>query len=384
MSRSRIEDVLDVLIEIRKLFSNSKGYIHYDKLRFSAIEIVARREFRKGRFKNYDSSQKYIHDACTRRLEKIGKAGNFDRNIRDWLNGEPNKLKEAIEYDVRTSQERKLVTDFFNKVLPNELKVEPTTNDAFLSSDSRNQSEADTAKLNTSDLEYELHNEMLHMYKLAGKETGYWGRYFLRSVRNNGGLETARKIIAKRNNSQNEQKGFQSLIEAGRPDLSLEALILNPKYATLFNEEELKEARRRLENIPNYAKRNSVDPQDNFPGDIYDSDEFIEGAKKRVTINAYERNPKARAACVKRHGYNCKVCNMNFKEEYGDIGMRFIHVHHRKPLAGRKAGYRVDPTKDLVPVCQNCHAMLHTSNPPLGVEELKMLIAKNSQTRTKN
>jgi len=63
----------------------------------------------------------------------------------------------------------------------------------------------------------------------------------------------------------------------------------------------------------------------------------------------------------------------NLTKQFG--GKQFIHVHHRKPLAGRRSDYKVNPTKDIVPVCPNCHAMLHTSNPPLGIEELKEIMA---------
>ena len=33
--------------------------------------------------------------------------------------------------------------------------------------------------------------------------------------------------------------------------------------------------------------------------------------------------------------------------------------------------YVVNPSTDLVPVCPNCHAMLHKENPPLSVDALK-------------
>jgi len=222
-----------------------------------------------------------------------------------------------------------------------------------------------------NNLESELHQDMLDMYKLAGQETGYWGNYFLRSVKNNGGLATAKRMLSKRLENLAEQKGFQSLLEAGRPDLSLESLILKPKYQDLFSLEELQEAKRRLQSIPDYANRSNVAPEINFPGDLLADEGFSEGSKKRITVNAYERNPKARTACLARHGYRCKVCDIKFNEVYGEIGNEFIHVHHRKPIAGRRSNYTVNPTKDLVPVCPNCHAMLHTSNPPLGIEELK-------------
>ncbi|EHY9858309.1 HNH endonuclease, partial [Vibrio parahaemolyticus] len=67
----------------------------------------------------------------------------------------------------------------------------------------------------------------------------------------------------------------------------------------------------------------------------------------------------------------------SFSEVYGEIGKNFIHVHHIKPLAGISEEYAVEPTKDLVPVCPNCHAMLHTQNPPLSIDELKSILVKS-------
>lgn len=85
----------------------------------------------------------------------------------------------------------------------------------------------------------------------------------------------------------------------------------------------------------------------------------IEGAKTKVTVNKYERNPIARQRCIEHHGYSCSICAFNFQEVYGDIGNNFIHVHHIKPLHEIRDNYIVDPIKDLIPVCPNCHAMLH-------------------------
>ncbi|MBW2096546.1 MAG: HNH endonuclease [Deltaproteobacteria bacterium] len=184
-------------------------------------------------------------------------------------------------------------------------------------------------------------------------------------------------MLQKKLKNQSDQKGFRALIEAGRLDLSLESLVLQPRFQSLFTKEELAEARRRLDRVPDYAKRIAVSAHDNHPEDLQDEKEYVEGAKKRITVNAYERDPKARKACLKRHGYRCAVCRMNFEKVYGEIGRQFIHVHHKKPLAGRRTGYRLKPTIDLIPVCPNCHAMLHTSNPPLGIAELKKRMAES-------
>ncbi|PML40685.1 hypothetical protein BCT81_16475 [Vibrio sp. 10N.261.52.A1] len=56
--------------------------------------------------------------------------------------------------------------------------------------------------------------------------------------------------------------------------------------------------------------------------------ELTEGAGKQVTINAYERNPKAREACIAKHGTISQVYDLNFECKYDEIGKGFIHVHH--------------------------------------------------------
>ena len=50
---------------------------------------------------------------------------------------------------------------------------------------------------------------------------------------------------------------------------------------------------------------------------------------------------------------------MNFFETYGELGKGFIHIHHKTPLSQIKNEYKVDFKEDLIPVCPNCHAMLH-------------------------
>jgi 5-methylcytosine-specific restriction protein A len=100
-------------------------------------------------------------------------------------------------------------------------------------------------------------------------------------------------------------------------------------------------------------------------------EQFEEGATKIISVNAYERNIKARKKCIAHYGCNCFVCGFNFEKNYGAIGKDFIHVHHEVPLSEIKKEYKVDPIKHLKPLCPNCHAVIHRTNPPLGVEYLK-------------
>jgi 5-methylcytosine-specific restriction protein A len=106
-----------------------------------------------------------------------------------------------------------------------------------------------------------------------------------------------------------------------------------------------------------------------FPNEV---GSYVEGATERVVVNAYERNEKARSACLSHYGFSCSVCTFNFESEFGaEIGGGFMQVHHLKPISVQGGTYMVDPIEDLRPVCPNCHAMLHKSDPPFTIEELQ-------------
>jgi len=110
------------------------------------------------------------------------------------------------------------------------------------------------------------------------------------------------------------------------------------------------------------------------PADSEEKTTYTEGTPNQVTQTQYERNPFAREACIKHFGYSCAVCQFDFEIHYGEIGKNFIHVHHLTKVATVGKPYEVNPVKDLIPVCPNCHAMLHRQNPPLTIEVLKSLL----------
>jgi 5-methylcytosine-specific restriction protein A len=102
---------------------------------------------------------------------------------------------------------------------------------------------------------------------------------------------------------------------------------------------------------------------------------YHEGAPHQVTVNAYERSVGARAACIAHWGLTCVACGFNFEEFYGEVGRGYIHVHHLQPLASRRGDYVLDPVNDLVPVCPNCHAMIHRAeDEPYTIEEVRAMI----------
>jgi 5-methylcytosine-specific restriction protein A len=103
---------------------------------------------------------------------------------------------------------------------------------------------------------------------------------------------------------------------------------------------------------------------------------FAEGSKYQVVVNKYERNTVNRELCLTLKGYRCNICGFDFEAKYGSIGRHFIHVHHITPVSKIGPDYIIDPSKDLIPVCPNCHAMLHRKDPPYTPEEVLEMISK--------
>lgn len=115
---------------------------------------------------------------------------------------------------------------------------------------------------------------------------------------------------------------------------------------------------------------------ENYPEELPNSakEVFSEGIKRTVTINSYERNSKARQLCIKHWKAICSVCDFDFEKIYGELGKGFIHVHHITPVSQIGIEYQVNPITDLIPVCPNCHSMLHRQEPPLKIEELQSIL----------
>nr|WP_285801181.1 HNH endonuclease [Exiguobacterium sp. s193] len=81
---------------------------------------------------------------------------------------------------------------------------------------------------------------------------------------------------------------------------------------------------------------------------------------------------------IQEHGLSCKVCNFNFEMMYGEHGKDFIEIHHIKPLSTLSKAIKVNPKTDLVPLCSNCHRMIHRrKNEVLTIEELSKKLKMN-------
>lgn len=114
-----------------------------------------------------------------------------------------------------------------------------------------------------------------------------------------------------------------------------------------------------------------------------DAGAFQEGKRYSVISTAIERSSAARKACLAFYGsrYDCEACGFNFKRAYGEHGKDYIHVHHRVELASSEGTIYTDPAKDLIPLCPNCHAMVHRGKGTMSVEELQRILQENKSSQ---
>jgi len=116
----------------------------------------------------------------------------------------------------------------------------------------------------------------------------------------------------------------------------------------------------------------NTDPEEAFVEEIAGR---LEGMPKTVVATRYERDPKNRLEAIRIHGLRCIPCGFDFSKTYGDRGQGYIEIHHINPVSELADAQIVDPVTDLVPVCSNCHRMIHRrKDKMLSIEELREII----------
>lgn len=135
-----------------------------------------------------------------------------------------------------------------------------------------------------------------------------------------------------------------------------------------------------LEQRENCKKQKVGSELDGF---VYEEDDINdqrieEGRLITTHYGRYERSQKAKKICLEHYGYVCHLCGINYCHKYGDqIGKSVIEVHHIDPIHGfHGKSHTIDPIKDLIPVCSNCHSILHSKSKdiPYTLDEAKKLL----------
>ncbi len=118
------------------------------------------------------------------------------------------------------------------------------------------------------------------------------------------------------------------------------------------------------------------------PDEVQQPTMYLEGSTRRVSVNAYERDRRARRACIRHYGTDCVVCGFRFGDVYGALAEGHIHVHHLRPLAASGGEYCVNPITDLRPVCANCHSVIHLGKTPRSIEEVQQMLSQKRSSLT--
>ena len=90
-----------------------------------------------------------------------------------------------------------------------------------------------------------------------------------------------------------------------------------------------------------------------------------EGLEHQYNLTKKERNPELRRKCIEYYKQlwngriRCICCGFDFGKAYGEIGEGFIEIHHVNPHHTFEGVHMVDPANDLIPLCSNCHSMIH-------------------------
>lgn len=97
----------------------------------------------------------------------------------------------------------------------------------------------------------------------------------------------------------------------------------------------------------------------------------------------------ARKKFLDTHGrLHCAGCGFDFEEQYDGRGKGYIEIHHLKPIhehdvEGEKQIAKI-ALKKLVPLCSNCHRMVHRERDNLlSLEEIRILVQQKSDKPNK-
>jgi hypothetical protein len=93
------------------------------------------------------------------------------------------------------------------------------------------------------DIKLEFDVAMMDIYHRAWSEARYRATRYLQMLQEHGGIETAKILL----HAPHVSDGYTALWERGRLDLTVEAVILQEKWHSLFSDQEREIARNRLQ-----------------------------------------------------------------------------------------------------------------------------------------
>jgi len=119
-------------------------------------------------------------------------------------------------------------------------------------------------------------------------------------------------------------------------------------------------------------------------GDILVEEGRVSYRNQRIRQRSRLLTEMARKKFLDNHGkLRCAGCGFDFEEQYDGRGKGYIEIHHLKPIhehdiEGEKQ-IAEKALEKLVPLCSNCHRMVHRERDNLlSLEELRVLVQQST------
>jgi len=227
----------------------------------------------------------------------------------------------------------------------------------------------------------ELKNNLIAIFKPTGEDAelakGRKDSFFTQKVRNLKSHNTFENLgLAIYQPKQlGQRSGSFKITKYGKKYLDENITIVNYLLNNNFESQELKEAFGK-------AHTNRNKPQEI---EVFDENLIIyEGSSELLNSKKYKRSKILRDRAIKhftdeKGRIKCSGCSFDFEEFYGEHGKKYIEIHHQKPVFqfdGDDMKQTINEAlKNLIPLCANCHRMVHRSRENLlTLSELKKMI----------
>ncbi len=132
--------------------------------------------------------------------------------------------------------------------------------------------------------------------------------------------------------------------------------------------EDIKEATKsNTINVDSYSSENVTNNNDEA------RDSEIKEEEVTSTLSNKERIKKE---CIEYYGAICDICGFDYGYTYGEQYESEIEVHNVNGYNNDEDEILEDsdPVKDLIPICRNCHHIIHNSKNPVSVDRLREMI----------
>ncbi|MEG1276469.1 MAG: hypothetical protein RSD26_00585, partial [Cellulosilyticaceae bacterium] len=83
---------------------------------------------------------------------------------------------------------------------------------------------------------------------------------------------------------------------------------------------------------------------------------------------------KLKKECLEYYGAICEICGFDYGYTYGEGFESKIDIHHIQATCEEEILLHTDPIKDLIPICHNCHCIVHSKTPPYSVDEMRVML----------